>query len=242
MGFIVKNYDFFRMQDWYPKLSSNSFPAVFLTLKDAEIAALAAGETSGAVVAALIPRLKLALRTFSGSRFVSVDSAAPTDTERFLKKRGAVSSAESAWAVLAESSKVRNAAAAGTVSCICVRPFRRMDVTREYRLFIREGKLLAMSQYWLIRHFRRLVKLKDAYWSKAEKFVNEIAPILEMRDCAMDIYFTASGKILIVDVNPWGPPTGPLMLNSWDRDWNNTSGCFIVPPPHTLSGDVNVSF
>ena len=46
MGFIVKNYDFFRMQDWYPKLSSNSFPAVFLTLKDAEIAALAAGETS----------------------------------------------------------------------------------------------------------------------------------------------------------------------------------------------------
>lgn len=95
MGFIVKNYDFFRMQDWYPKLSSNSFPAVFLTLKDAEIAALAAGETSGAVVAALIPRLKLALRTFSGSRFVSVDSAAPTDTERFLKKRGAVSSAES---------------------------------------------------------------------------------------------------------------------------------------------------
>ena len=141
MGFIVKNYDFFRMQDWYPKLSSNSFPAVFLTLKDAEIAALAAGETSGAVVAALIPRLKLALRTFSGSRFVSVDSAAPTDTERFLKKRGAVSSAESAWAVLAESSKVRNAAAAGTVSCICVRPFRRMDVTREYRLFIREGKL-----------------------------------------------------------------------------------------------------
>lgn len=80
-----------------------------------------------------------------------------------------------------------------------------MDVTREYRLFIREGKLLAMSQYWLIRHFRRLVKLKDAYWSKSEKFVNEIAPILEMRDCAMDIYFTASGKILIVDVNPWDP-------------------------------------
>ena len=88
MGFIVKNYDFFRMQDWYPKLSSNSFPAVFLTLKDAEIAALAAGETSGAVVAALIPSLKLALRTFRGSRFVSVDSAAPTDTERFLQERG----------------------------------------------------------------------------------------------------------------------------------------------------------
>ena len=175
-------------------------------------------------------------------RFVSVDSAAPTVTERFLRNRGAVCFAESVCALLAESSQVRNAAAAGTVSCICVRPFRRMDVTREYRLFIRGGKLQAMSQYWLIRHFRRLVKLKDSYWSKAEKFVGEIAPILERRDCAMDIYFTSSGKILIVDVNPWGTPTDPLMLGSWDRDWNNTSGCFIVPSPHTLSGDVNVSF
>ena len=242
MGFIVKNYDFYRMQDWYPKLSSYSFPAVFLTLKDNEIAALAAGETGSDVVSNVLPRLNQALRTFSGMRFVSVDAVAPTDTERFLKKRGAVSSAKSAWAVLAESSKVRSAAAGGAVSRICVRPFRRMDVTREFRLFIRGGRLLAMSQYWLIRHFRRLVELRQTYWSKAEKFVNEIAPILEQRDCAMDIYFTGSGKILIVDINPWGPPTDPLMLGRWDRDWNAVSGCLIVPPPHTLSGDVNVSF
>ena len=242
MGFIVKNYDFYRMQDWYPKLSSYSCPAVFLSLKEPEIAALSAGETEGEVVSAVLPRLNLALRTFSGMRFVSVDAVAPTDTERFLRKRGAVSSAKSAWAVLAESSKVRSAAEAGTVSRICIRPFRRMDVTREFRLFIRGGKLQAMSQYWLIRHFRRLVNLRQTYWSKAEKFVNEIAPLLELRDCAMDIYFTAGGKILIVDINPWGPPTDPLMLSSWDRDWNDVSGCFIVPPPHTLSGDVNVSF
>ena len=242
MGFIVKNYDFYRMQDWYPKLSAYSFPAVFLSLKDNEIAALAAGETGTDVVAGVFPRLKLALHTFTGMRFVSVDAVAPTDTERFLKKRGAVSSAKSAWLVLAESSKVRSAAEAGEVSRICVRPFRRMDVTREFRLFIRGGKLQAMSQYWLIRHFRRLVDLRQTYWSKAEKFVIVIAPILERRDCAMDIYFTASGRILIIDINPWGPPTDPLMLNSWDRDWNTVSGCFIVPPPHTLSGDVNVSF
>ena len=242
MGFIVKQYDFYRMQDWYPKLSSNSFPALFLTLKDAEIAALAAGDTTGEAVLALLPRLKRAMRTFSGMRFVSVDSVAPTDTERFMKKRGAVSSAASAWMVLSGSAKVRNAAANGMVSCICIRPFRRMDVTREYRLFIREGKLQAMSQYWLIRHFRRLVRLKDIYWSQAEKFIDEIEPILDGRNCVMDIYFTSSGKVLIIDINPWGPPTDPLMLNSWDRDWDSTTGCFIVPPPHMLSGDVNVSF
>ena len=211
-------------------------------LQPEEIAVLKEGEKRGAAVKGLLPRLETAMSTFLYTRFVSVDLVAPTDTERFRLKRGAVRSARSAWNILAESEKVRQSAARGEVSCICIRPFRRMDVTREFRLFIRGGKLQAMSQYWLIRHFRRLVELRQTYWSKAEKFVNEIGPVLEQRDCAMDIYFTAGGRILIVDINPWGPPTDPLMLNSWDRDWNATSGCFIVPPPHTVSGDVNVSF
>ena len=69
-----------------------------------------------------------------------------------------------------------------------------------------------------------------------------IAGLLPVPDLAMDIYFRKSGGILIIDLNPWGSPTDPLMYNTWDRDWSVPGSCLIVPPPHTVSGDVNVHF
>lgn len=58
----------------------------------------------------------------------------------------------------------------------------------------------------------------------------------------MDIYITSGKSILVLDLNPWGDPTERLMLHSWEDDFSKPLGCLIVPPPHTLSGDVNVSF
>ena len=65
-----------------------------------------------------------------------------------------------------------------------------------------------------------------------------------LKDVVMDIYFTSSGKILITDLNPLSAPTDPLMFSEWEKfDWTGeAAGIRIVPPPHTLSGDVNVSF
>lgn len=234
--------DCYKMQNWYPKLSAHSFPTVFVALEEAEKKSLIAGEPAGENLSGLLLKLKLALKTFSGPRFISVDTVSPTDSERFLTKRGAVHSAESAWQILAGSAKVRKAAEEGDVSCICVRPFRRMQPAREFRLFVKDGKLAGMSQYWLIRHFRRLPAWQEAYWKQAVAFIDEISGLLPVKDAAVDIYFTSGGKILIIDINPWGAPTNPLMLNTWDRDWETAGGCVIVPPPHVVSGDVNVSF
>ncbi len=232
----------YKIQNWYPKLTEHSFPAAFVLLEESEKQALLAEEPDAKVVAGLLPRLQSALKQFTGSRFISVDTVSPTDTERFLLKRGAVVSAESAWRILRESKKVREAALAGNVCCICVRPFRRMQQAREFRLFVKNGRLAAMSQYWLIRHFRRLQGRLDYYWAQAADFIDDVSGQLPVKDAAVDVYFTSGGKILIVDINPWGAPTNPLMLNTWDRDWGTSGGCTIVPPPHLVSGDVNVSF
>lgn len=239
---LEKQVNFCRMPEWYPRLAVHSFPTVFVMLQPNEIEALKEGRTEGEAVAAVIPRLRTAMATFLYTRFVSVDLVAPTDTERFDSKRGAVRSAESAWKILAESKKVRDSAAAGNVSCICVRPFRRMDVTREFRLFVKEGELKSMSQYWLIRHFNRLQKRKEKYWALAEKFIQDNAWALPLKDLVVDIYFTSSDEIIVLDLNTWGMPTDPLMLNKWTQNWDVVKGCKIVPPPHRLSGDVNVSF
>ncbi len=232
----------YKIQNWYPKLTEHSFPAAFVLLEESEKQALLADEPDAGVVAGLLPRLQSALKQFTGPRFISVDTVSPTDTERFLLKRGAVHSAESAWMILRESKKVREAALAGNVSCICVRPFRRMQQAREFRLFVKDGRLAAMSQYWLIRHFRRLQGRVDSFWAQAADFIDDVSAHLPVKNAAVDIYFTSGGKILIVDINPWGNPTNPLMLNTWDRDWGVSGGCVIVPPPHVVSGDVNVSF
>lgn len=236
------NLNAFRMPEWYPKLYEHCFPTVFLELSAEELDALKQGQTEGETVEHLLPELKRVMSNFRGAKFFSVDVAAPTDTERFKLKRGAVHSAASAWKTLAESEKVRAAVEADLVSSICIRPFRRMQPAKEFRLFVRNGKLAGMSQYWLIRHFRRLPARLETYWEKASALIEEIADKLPMSDLTVDIYFMKSGEILIVDLNPWGPPTEPLMYNTWERDWREPGQCLIVPPPKTVTGNVNVHF
>ena len=236
------NMNVFRMPEWYPKLKQDCFPTVFLELDAPELDALKQGQTDGEVLKDLLPELKRQMSSFSGAKFISVDTAAPTDTDRFREKRGAVHSAASAWNILASSEKVREAAAAGLVSSICIRPFRRMQPAREFRLFVKNGKLAGMSQYWLIRHFRRLPGRVEKYWKIADELVTRIAPQLPVPDLAVDIYFKKTSEILILDLNPWGAPTDPLMYNSWERDWDQPGKCEIVPPPHIVSGNVDVGY
>ena len=58
----------------------------------------------------------------------------------------------------------------------------------------------------------------------------------------MDVYFTSANEILILDFNPWGEPTAPLIMKTWDRDWSEEAGINLIPPPIKVGGDVNVSF
>jgi hypothetical protein len=231
-----------KTSSWYQSLADHTFPTSFVKLSKKEIDALKEGDTKSKVADEVVGRLEHPMRSFPGNCFVFTDTVAPTDTERFESKRGAVHSAKSAWRFLCESEKTRKAAADGLAEHICLRPFRRVTRAREFRLFIQNGELKGMSQYWLVRHYRRLVGPKDEYWEKAKTLVANIAWLLPTPTVVMDIYITSPGNILIIDFNPWGPPTLPLMLKTWERDWTEESGNQLIPPPTTLSGDVNVSF
>ena len=232
----------FRIQNWYPRLSVYSLPTNFVFLMDIEIQALQEGDTESGIAKGVIDRLASAMSKFPFTRFVGTDLVAPTDTIRFEEKRGAVCSATSAWYFLTQSAKVRNAARDGAVSAICVRPFRRMDNSREFRLFVKGGKLRAMSQYWMTRHYPRLEKVREKYWTLAVDFIDRNFWVLPEPDLVIDIYFTSKDEIIVIDLNPFGPPTDPLMLNTWDQDWQNTIGLKLIPHPTAISGDINVSF
>lgn len=244
---MIANNEFFRIPKWYPYLAAYAFPTTFVRLRREAVDFLAAqaqerADIPKSVSKQVIADLKHPMSRIHGNCFSSVDVCSPTDTERFQKKKGAVYSPESAWKFLCQSEKVRNAAAAGNVEFICLRPFRHINKAREFRLFIYGGKLAAMSQYWLIRHFPVLDKKGAFYWNKAQQMVQEVVWQLPVDNFVMDIYITSDDEILIIDLNPWGNPTDPLLLRSWDRnDWLNI-GLQVMAPPTRISGDVHVSF
>lgn len=232
----------FRAPVWYPNLAAFTFPTMFVKLTQPEISLLAHGVSSGNQVRDILKRLRLPMHMLPGNCFAFVDTVAPTDTSRFRDKHGAVHSPQSAWKYLARSLKVREAAAAGKVEYVCLRPFRRMNNTREFRLFIYKGELKAMSQYNLVRHFRRLEGMKKDYWKLAQKFMDEAGWLLPCHNLVVDIYITSDNQVLVIDLNPWGNGTDPKMMNTWDRDWEEETGVVLMPPPTRINGDVNVSF
>ena len=239
--------NFLSIPGWYPRLGAYAPFTTFVALPEDAQRYLASTERdtfegARALEERMIELFKRPLEAFSGNVFVSVDRCAPTDTERFREHYGAVHRANQVWNILCASEKVRRSAARGEVSCVCMRPYRRMNVTREFRLFIRNGGLVAMSQYHLIRHFRRLEGVREKYWTIAAKLIGMIGWMLQERDLVMDVYISSDDRIRIIDLNPWGPPTDPLLLRSWDRDWSVPAGLVLMDPPAKISGSVDVSF
>ena len=237
--------DFLAMPNWYPVLAEHSLPARFMRLRQEASEHLAASDevrmsTDRELIKSTIAELKSLMG--SGRYFVSVDTCSPTDTSRFAAKRGAVHSAASAWRYLCASEKVRQAARDGKVKYLCIRPFRTMNLPREFRLFVRDRRLAGMSQYNLIRHYFRLDRQLDKYWRKAAEFVDDIAWKLPLSDLVIDVYITSDWRVLVIDLNCWGEPTDPLLLRRWDRDWDTPTGLLVMPKPCRLNGEVNVSF
>ena len=84
--------------------------------------------------------------------------------------------------------------------------------------------------------------MKDEYLKLAEEFVAATAWKIPLEKVVIDIYITSSNKVIVVDLNPWGEPTDPLLLRTWDRDWSVPAGICLMDLPRKISGDVNVSF
>ena len=236
--------DFCRIVNWYPILSEYSLFTGFLKLSADDVKLLSEGVCRGKAVRGIVRRSrKMMAKGDYGNYFVSTDCCSPTDTVRFERKRGAVHSAESAWFFLANSEKVRTAAQAGKIEYLALKPFIKIDKTREFRLFIHDGELKAMSQYNLERHFRRLEKLKDDLWYTVDHWFNTIKSRLPRENMVIDVVLqNDDSEVVVIDVNRWGEPTDPLLLRTFDQDWNDVQGIKLMLPPTKISGDVAVSF
>ena len=228
------------ISQWYIFLGDYTFPTVFAELNQDEKALLIDGGSNSDAANNLIKRVDRAISGLPGACFVGLDTCSPDDSPSFKRKKSH-SSGKTAIELLKNSDKVKKALKEGTDSKITIRPYRRMDKTREFRLFVYKKNLSGMSQRNLIRHFRRLDGKREEYWAKAQEFYQEIAPLIEEENLVIDIYFTSDGKVLIVDMNAW-EQCDPLLFRKWDRDWSEEAGLKLMAEPIKLNGDVKVSF
>jgi hypothetical protein len=227
---------------WYDSLGQFSFPTAFVKLRRAEVEAFLRSDPEDAAARDVIARMQLLMRDLPGSCFVSADVCAPTDSESY-GTGPSIAYGLVAWRLLTGSQKVRSAFEQGLTERITIRPFRRMNRTREFRLFFQKRTLVGMSQYNLDRHFARLAKRERELWRRAVKFAEQILDFLPADDLVVDVYFTSDDQVLIVDLNPWGSPTDPLLFKTWDRDWNGESSDIkLIPGPVKMKGEVSVSF
>ena len=227
---------------WYEDLAAHTFPTVFIGLTLGEAEALAAGDSDSSNLTGLAERLSLAIDSLPGACFVHADVCAPSDAPDFTRSHGKVRTGPQAVKLLASSPKVRQALSSGLTRRLGVHPYRRMDRVREFRLFIYEGKLRAASQMALERHYARLAGRAELVWQRAQELSQAIMPFLPVASLAADVYLTSAGKLMLIDLNPWGAPTLPLLWRTWDQDWNRELGLRLIPKPIKMGGDVSVSF
>ncbi len=227
-----------KISHWYNALGDFTFPTLFLRLHKEELQFLLSTNSAGEKT--LLERIDKAINSLPKTAFVGLDSCSPDDASNFAKKKSHTS-ARTALELLKSSPKVKIALESGGDDTIAIRPFRRMDQTREFRLFIYEGKLVGMSQRHLVRHFRRLDGRREELWQKANQFFDSINSLINISNQVIDIYFTSEGNILIVDLNEW-EKCDPLLFRKWDRDWSAVVGLKLMSEPIQMKGDVKVSF
>ena len=231
----------YNVSDWYLSLGNYSFPTVFIQLRDDDKKALLAGDADSEAGQRLLGRIAYVIDHLPGASFVHADSCAPTDSKTFRDLDGGTKVARTAWRILQESEKVRNALRNDETNRIALHPYRRMDHSREFRLFVQKRELKGVSQRFLNRHHPRLEKRRDEIWTIASSLIEEVADFLPADDLVVDIYLTASGKMMILDMNAWGETTDPLLFSTWDREWSGLE-VMLMPKPMRLRGDVSVSF
>ena len=232
----------FPVSEWYSSIGNYTFPTMFIRLRPAEIDALLGAERYAPVAREVIQRLDYVIDHLPGLCFVHADVCAPSDTALFRQTDGAAHDGGTAWSMLMESEKVRAAFRERLTCRVAFHPYRRMDHNREFRMFVKGRQLKAMSQRFLTRHLPNLVAREQDIWGLGQSLVANIGEFLPADDVTMDVYLTATGRLMVLDLNPFGPPTNPLLLRNWEQDWSKELGLKLLPRPIQLRGDVSVSF
>ena len=99
---------------------------------------------------------------------------------------------------------------------IHLQAFRPIDELSEYRLFVKGGKLVAMSQYYFqivnnLTEFEAKRKLEIA-----SAYIGRHSGLFPAKDIVVDVFFNPFNNICLIEINPYGT-SDPCLFGNYDR-------------------------
>ncbi|MCO5575237.1 hypothetical protein L7F22_029036 [Adiantum nelumboides] len=100
---------------------------------------------------------------------------------------------------------------------LALRKWYDMRPEMEFRGFVKSGLLVGVSQREVTGFYPSLLESQEALDASIfQFFVDCLSEFFELDDYTFDCYVTRTGKVKLVDFNPWGAFTLPLLF-TWDE-------------------------
>ncbi|KAF0984024.1 hypothetical protein FDP41_007939 [Naegleria fowleri] len=99
---------------------------------------------------------------------------------------------------------------------LALRKWYDVNPSMEFRCFVKDRSLIGISQRDISNFYKFLVVDRESITEKLvtfwEKYIKNSFPLSQY---TVDLYISRTGAVFIVDFNVFGPPTSPLLFNSF---------------------------
>lgn len=102
--------------------------------------------------------------------------------------------------------------------CLVLRQWYALNLGMEFRCFVRDGHLLAVSQRHDDMYFDYLRDAQAAAVALIKRFLaDKVRPRWSLSSYVVDVYVDQKNRVWIVDFNPWSPRVVSSVLFTWDE-------------------------
>ncbi len=229
------------IENWPDGLASHSVPSVYLALKPEEVDALIVHNfmrledsiiplpRQKAVLRQLETKIDSLVKYYPSGAFVRLGSRSPKDSHFAYKNKFKYLNGQDTIKTLCDSERVyydlQMARYNNYTPYIVVRKWMPIEPWREFRCFIRNRRLVGISQYYKNKTYPEIQKQAKIIEQALRRKTDIVAFLLPAEDVIIDyIYkkpYKANKKIvnetILLEVNPFLPYTDPCLFN-WGKD------------------------
>lgn len=167
--------------------------------------------------------LDCGIAALGGRAFVRLGSRSPKDTPLAVLTGGGAASGAEALRLLCGPSRrlafdLRRAVRHGLAPWVFLREWHDIPWWAEYRCFLRDGALVGISQYHTGHPLPQASRSGlSGIRAAIARLMREVLAIWGEAPVVADVWADASGHAMLIELNPWGPPTEPAFF-CWQRD------------------------